>query len=68
MKLFAKRLRWGQAVLEYAILLAIVSAAFAAMIFYVRRAVDGKLIRIDERIVARNNQTVDAPTPPGGHY
>jgi len=65
MKLFAKITRrvvaQGQSVLEYAILLAIVSAAFITMSVYVRRAVQGKLYRIDERVVAKNNASVSTP-------
>lgn len=48
--------RWlsaGQSVLEYAILLAIVSAAFITMTVYVRRAIQGQLYQIEEKTVAK---------------
>ena len=48
--------RWlnaGQSVLEYAILLAIVSAAFITMTVYVRRAIQGQLYQIEEKISAK---------------
>lgn len=47
----------GQSVMEYAILIAIISAAFFAMAMYVRRAVQGKLYKIEEQVVGRQNQT-----------
>lgn len=47
----------GQAVLEYAILIAIVSAAFITMAMYVRRAVQGKLYKIEEQVIGRQNST-----------
>jgi Flp pilus assembly pilin Flp len=50
-------LKKGQSVLEYAILIAIISAAFAAMAMYVRRAVQGKLYKIEEQAIGRQNQT-----------
>ena len=49
----SKGWRWGQSVLEYAILLGIVSAAFITMTMYVRRAVQGSLYRIEDRITAK---------------
>ena len=48
--------RWlsaGQSVLEYAILLAIVSAAFITMTVYVRRAIQGQLYQIEEKTTAK---------------
>ena len=48
--------RWlsaGQSVLEYAILLAIVSAAFITMTVYVRRAIQGQLYQIEQRTAAK---------------
>lgn len=59
--LFTRR---GQAVLEYALLLVLVGSAFMAMSLYVRRAIDGKLRRIDERVVATNNRTHPLPVFP----
>lgn len=47
------RVRRGQSVLEYAIVLALVSAACIAMSLYVRRAVQGKLFKIEERVTAK---------------
>lgn len=41
--------RRGQVVLEYAILVAVVAAAFMAMGFYVRRAVQGSINTIERR-------------------
>ena len=44
--------RWankGQSVLEYAIIVAVVSAAFLAMSMYLRRAVQGTLYRIESK-------------------
>lgn len=49
----SKGWRWGQSVLEYAILLGIVSAAFVTMTMYVRRAVQGSLYQIEDRITAK---------------
>ncbi|OIO36836.1 MAG: hypothetical protein AUJ74_00990 [Candidatus Omnitrophica bacterium CG1_02_44_16] len=43
----------GQSVLEYAMLLAIVSAAFITMAVYVRRAMQGQLYQIEKRTVAK---------------
>lgn len=51
----------GQSVLEYAMLVAIVSAAFIAMAMYVRRAVQGKLYKIEEQVIGRQNQTRRIP-------
>ncbi len=47
----------GQSILEYAILLAIVSAAFLAMSLYVRRAVQGQIYTMEGLTTARSNQT-----------
>ncbi|MFH0940752.1 MAG: hypothetical protein V1840_02725 [Candidatus Omnitrophota bacterium] len=62
--------RWlsaGQSVLEYAILLAIVSAAFITMTVYVRRAIQGQLYQIEEKIAAKakgNTSTTTGPVCP----
>ncbi len=42
--------RSGQAVLEYAIIVSIVAGAFAAMAFYVKRAVQGSLYSMEEAV------------------
>ena len=47
----------GQSILEYAILIAIVSAAFIAMAMYVRRAVQGKLYKIEDQAIGKQNYT-----------
>ena len=59
-----KWLRRGQSVLEYAILLAIVSAAFITMAMYVRRAVQGSLYKIEDRITAKTATSPAASTGP----
>jgi Flp pilus assembly pilin Flp len=46
--------RLGQSVLEYAILVSIVAAAVMAMTLYVRRAIQGKLYQMDERITVQS--------------
>lgn len=53
----------GQAVLEYALVLAIVSAALLAMSLYMRRAVQGGLYKIEARVTGKQNSTV-AISPP----
>lgn len=45
----------AQSVLEYAILLAIVSAALLTMAIYVRRSIQGGLYNIEDRVVGRMN-------------
>ena len=50
--------KYGQSVLEYAILIAIVSAAFISMAMYVRRAVQGKLYKIEDQAIGRQNSTL----------
>lgn len=57
---FKKWWRTGQAIAEYAILIAVVSAAFMVMGVYVRRAIQGKLYRIEDRITSK---TVGKPAP-----
>ena len=59
-----KLLSAGQSVLEYAILLAIVSAAFITMTVYVRRAIQGQLYKIEEITVAKANVSLYATPPP----
>jgi hypothetical protein len=56
----------GQSVLEYSILLAIVSAAFLLMTLYVKRAVQGGLNRIDNQIAYKmaNRPSPVPPVPP----
>ena len=62
--------RWlsaGQSVLEYAILLAIVSAAFITMTVYVRRAIQGQLYQIEDKISAKakvDTSTAGTGCPP----
>ncbi len=51
----------GQSVLEYAILIAIVSAAFLAMAVYVRRSVQASIFKIEDRVAVKPN---DPFTPP----
>lgn len=41
--------RTGQVVLEYALLVAVVAAAFIAMSFYVKRAVQGSITMIESK-------------------
>jgi len=53
------RLTKAQAVLEYAIILAIVSAALLGMSLYMRRAVQGGLNNIEQRMVGKQNGTID---------
>jgi Flp pilus assembly pilin Flp len=50
-----KYFRSGQSVLEYAILIAFISAAFLTMAIYVRRAVQGGLSMIGDRVEAKGN-------------
>ena len=60
--------RWlsaGQSVLEYAILLAIVSAAFITMTVYVRRAIQGQLYQIEEKTVAKIKGNTSTTTGSG---
>lgn len=47
----------GQSILEYAVLLAIVAAAFMTMSFYIRRAVQGKIYAFEGMATAKSNQT-----------
>ena len=49
--------RLGQSILEYAVLLAIVSAAFIAMSFYVKRAVQGKIYAMEGLVTGKSSQT-----------
>jgi hypothetical protein len=58
--------KWGQSILEYAVLLAIVAAAFTAMSFYIKRAVQGKIYSMEGMTTARSNQTGSIWTPPTG--
>lgn len=44
-----KSLRAGQVVLEYALLVAVVAAAFIAMSFYIKRAVQGSITMIESK-------------------
>lgn len=46
----------GQVVLEYAVLVAIVAAAFMAMAFYVKRAVQGKINLMDDQVTAKSDK------------
>jgi Flp pilus assembly pilin Flp len=43
-------MRKGQSIIEYALLVAIVAAAFAAMSVYARRAVNANLKMIEDRV------------------
>lgn len=43
----------GQSIIEYALLIAVVAAAFTAMSFYGRRAVNANLKMIEERVNAQ---------------
>lgn len=46
----------GQVVLEYAILVAVVAAAFITMSFYIKRAVQGSISMIESKgVVAKAN-------------
>ena len=54
----------GQSVLEYALLLAIVSAAFMAMGLYMRRSVMGSLYKIDEQVAGKPEQDPILPPTP----
>lgn len=45
----------AQAILEYAILIAVISAAVGIMALYVRRAVQGKLNTIEDQIAPKAN-------------
>jgi Flp pilus assembly pilin Flp len=56
----------GQSVLEYAVLLGVVSTAFIAMSMYVRQAIQGKLKKIDERVMARPQEFISGPASVGG--
>jgi uncharacterized protein (UPF0333 family) len=47
----------GQAILEYAVLLAIVAAAFMAMSYYAKTAVQGKIYAMEGMVTAKGNQT-----------
>jgi Flp pilus assembly pilin Flp len=47
----------GQSVLEYALLVALVGAAFIAMATYVRRSIQGGLYQIDGQVTAKGNST-----------
>ncbi len=58
-----RQIRQGQSVLEYAILLAIVSAAFITMTVYVKRAIQGQLYQLEEKTSAKM-KSPPAPTPP----
>ena len=43
----------GQAVLEYAVLISLVAAAFIAMSLYVKRAVQGKLYAMEDAVTGK---------------
>ena len=61
--------RCGQSILEYAILVSVVSAAFLAMSLYAKRAIQGSLENIESRYTSRGAKAgvVDnTPEPP--HY
>ncbi len=62
-KLKIKICRSGQAVLEYALVLAIVSATLLAMGLYMRRAVQGGLYKIEARVTGKQNTTVVISPP-----
>lgn len=49
--LFFGGVKRGQSVLEYSIIVAIVSAAFLAMSMYISRAVSGTLLKIEGKVV-----------------
>ncbi len=49
----SKKQSWGQCILEYAIIVAVVSAAFLAMALYVRRAVQGRALEIGDKVSPR---------------
>ena len=49
--------KMGQSVLEYALVLGIISAACIAMAMYVRRAVQGKVQTIESHITPESNLT-----------
>lgn len=55
-----KRLK-GQSVLEYAILIAIVSAAFLTMAVYVRRSVQGSIFKIEDRVAVKPTEPFTPP-------
>jgi hypothetical protein len=50
-----KRMRRAQSILEYAILLVIVSAAFLTMSLYIRRAVQARLTQVDQMNAPKGN-------------
>lgn len=56
--MFNFRKLWGsrkaQSVLEYGVLLAIVAAAFLSMAVYIRRAVQGSIYRMDDRVTGKS--------------
>ena len=54
----------GQTVLEYALLIAIVSAALMTMSMYVRRAVQGSLYKIEGQITAKATVSPTPASPP----
>ncbi len=58
------RSKRGQSILEYGILLVVVSTALMMMTLYVRRAVQGKLYAIDDMITPKTNEIIGAWTPP----
>jgi hypothetical protein len=60
----AMRVISGQAILEYAVLLAIVAAAFTVMSFYVQRAVQGKIYWMEGLTTAKSNETNSSWEPP----
>lgn len=47
----------GQSILEYAILISVVSAALITMSLYVRRAIQANLKTIENQINAETNET-----------
>ena len=58
------RVKKGQSILEYGILLVVVSTALMMMTLYVRRAVQGKLYSIDDMITPKTNEIIGVWTPP----
>lgn len=62
-KAFLLRQR-AQSLLEYSILITVVAAAFTAMAYYVRQAVQGKISNMDDSVVARRNHSASVPPVP----
>jgi Flp pilus assembly pilin Flp len=58
--------KMGQSVMEYAVLLMLVSAAFVTMGLYVRRAIQGRIYSLENQVAGKANTTPTGYVSGGG--